>query len=320
MASVSNASATLIKNGSKQQVGTANLDPHEWDFKDVPGDQLEACYLYEYAREFFKSSKHLQNIQKKWNNSANRLEAYETCRKALDLLRTRCENFPYINFDYFPKSTWQDLPDFPKGVPKVMRKNLRQSLADDVNDWSKRFRKSRFDRLSIGTLREFEPPNVHSLEHFQEMHEVMHREQDLGNTEYGFFAVNWDFKNSQIIESFTHWLSDQREARKAIGLREAKRTVSRGAFSDKLNWLGALRVKNYYPHKKDLVDYSDTNLKVDAPYSHYPDLLDAAKRATEEIKQLFPTQWSEKDFQRRQAEKERNRKKKHTLPNLEAIL
>jgi hypothetical protein len=94
--------------------------------------------------------------------------------------------------------------------------------------------------------------------------------------------------------------------------------ISRGAFRDKLNWLGALRVKNYYRHK-DLVDHADTNIKPDAPYCHYPDLLDAANKAKKEIDRLFPSQWSEKDFLRRQAEKERNRKK-HTWFIPESIL
>jgi hypothetical protein len=140
---------------------------------------------------------------------------------------------------------------------------------------------------------------------FKDYHKLFHEilgNQDMGNTEYGFFAINWDFQNSQIVEAFTHWLNDQREARRAIGMREAKHTVSRGAFRDKLNRLGALRVKNHYRHK-DLVDYGDTNLKVAAPYSHYPDLLDAAKKAEDEMAKLFPGAWNEAAWRCKQKQK-----------------
>jgi hypothetical protein len=44
------------------------LHENEWSFDDVPKEQLEACYLYEYAREFFKTSKHLQGFFKEWND------------------------------------------------------------------------------------------------------------------------------------------------------------------------------------------------------------------------------------------------------------
>jgi len=212
----------------KQQVSTKAFDPHEWDFKEVPGGQLEACYLYEYAREFFKSSKHLQKFEKEWSDPTKRQTA--ALRKACDLLRTRCNNFPYIDFDYFPKIAWQDLPVLPKTACRGFDINLRQDATDHVNEWATRHRKNRSARLHIETLQQCEPPNIRTIEAFRDYHEFFHgilEREDLGNTEYGFFAVNWDFKNSQIVEAFKHWLNEQREARRASGLKEAKIIISR---------------------------------------------------------------------------------------------
>jgi len=60
-----------------------------------------------------------------------------------------------------------------------------------------------------------------------------------------------------------------------------------------------LTVKAHYRHR-ELVHYADTKLKVDAPYSHLPDLREAAQKAKEEIEKLFPKKWSEADFWRRE--------------------
>jgi hypothetical protein len=67
------------------------LHEHEWKFDGVPKEQLEACYLYEYAREFFKSSKHLQGFYEEWNdpNGKRKGKYLEAWHKAMDLLRTR---------------------------------------------------------------------------------------------------------------------------------------------------------------------------------------------------------------------------------------
>jgi hypothetical protein len=109
-------------------------------------------------------------------------------------------------------------------------------------------------------------------------------------------------------------LNNQREARKVIGLKEAKQTISRGAFRDKLNWLGALRVKNHYPYK-DLVEYPGGRIKLGsnplehAPYSHYPDLCKTARKAEQEIAKMFPKDWSEAEWKRKEQESEELRTK-----------
>jgi hypothetical protein len=303
------ADKTASSVGDTQQP----LREHEWKFDGVPKEQLEACYLYEYAREFFNSSKHLQRFLKEWNNPNRQRtgKALMARRKALDLLRTRCENLPYIDFDFFPNTAWQDLPVLPRTEYRGFEIDLRQEATEQVNEWAARNRKCHSDRLHIETLRESAPPNIRTIEAFRRYHDIfndMWGKQDLSNTEYGFFAINWNFKNSQIVNAFTDWLSDQRKARKDIGLKDAKPTVSRGGFADKLKWLGALRVFEFYKkHRrlKEWVSYPDQMLNINAPYCYYPDLLDAAKKATKEINRLFPSQWSEKDFWHRQAETDR---------------
>jgi len=51
MAGVSNTLARPTKKEIKQQVVTANPDPHEWDFRGVNPDHLDAILFYEKERE-----------------------------------------------------------------------------------------------------------------------------------------------------------------------------------------------------------------------------------------------------------------------------
>ena len=274
------------KSSNGSQAATGDLDPHEWDFKNVYNDEKEACYLYEAAREFYNTSQHLQKLKCKWAASLKRKSVAGSLawNQALDLLRKNFSNFPDVGFKYFPEIAWRKLPD-----------RERRQAADSVNEWTARHKKNHADRLHMETLRQCEPPNIRSAEAFKHYHELFHGViggQDLGNTEYGYLAVNWNFKNSQIIEAMTRWLKQQRAARKAGGLNDAKPIKSRDGFKDKLNRLGALRIKNHY-RKKQLVNYGDTNLKFNLPYSHYQDLCDAAKRAGQEIARMFPKKWDE---------------------------
>ncbi len=325
--------ADMKRSGGKNKISGITQQPLsalEWNFTAVPDDQLEACYLYEYAREFSKTSKHFKKFQKEWNHPANKPNGtyLMALGKIWDLLQAICKNFPYINLDYFPKTVWQDLPILPETAQRGFIINLRQEATEYVNGWASRHRKRHSDRLHIETLRQCEPPNIYSIEAFRDYHEFFHdtlSKQDLGNTEYGFFAIDWNFKNSQIIEALTDWLNNQREARKVIGLKEAKQTISRGAFRDKLNWLGALRVKNHYPYK-DLVEYPDGRIKLNsnplerAPYSHYPDLCKAARKAEQEIAKMFPKDWSEAEWKRKEQESEELRAKYgFRLPSLEEL-
>jgi hypothetical protein len=139
--------------------------------------------------------------------------------------------------------------------------------------------------LTINTLRELEPANEASIEAFAYVHELL-SDEELDQTEYGFFAINWNYPDGEIESAFKSWLNEQRGERTKRGLTEIKhRKTARGGFRDKLRWLGALRVINHYPPGKladlpiKVVDNPSWWLKVPAPYSYLPDLYEAAKKA-----------------------------------------
>ncbi|MCW5555479.1 MAG: hypothetical protein KIS67_25365, partial [Verrucomicrobiae bacterium] len=189
------------------------LADHEWNFADpkaLPNDEIEACYLYEYAREFYKGSVALQKLRRKWEQSnkhgdAKGLEAWE---QACDLLSAKCGFFPTIRFDFYPHTPWHDLPTDGR---EPSRKSWRKNLAKDVNDWVERLRKSPFDRLYMATLRQLEPLDSGPSDMLDLIAGRLPRRQELSeayalaaskfemwnlrrppseHTEYGLFLIN----------------------------------------------------------------------------------------------------------------------------------
>ncbi len=200
-------------------------------------------------------------------------EAYDNFRKAMK----KCfHDYPAISYEWFPKQPWQ-----------ALNKEIRQTHSDEVKEGLHHYWNNLpHGKLSIHTLRELEGANVKAIGSFQWTHECLHQEE-ISETEYGFFAINWNHDNSDIKDAFGKWLTEQRNERQQRGLTGIKHIKkSRGGFKDRLNWLGALRVVEFYPAAM-LTDYPDSNLKIDAPYSHAPDLYENAKKAREYLRNLI---------------------------------
>jgi hypothetical protein len=243
----------------------------EWDFNSIPKGEVEACFIYEYARELTKRSPRLLDLRA-WakagssapKRSSNGKKAYSEFGK----LMLACFPYMVLKFDdWFPNTSWQKLDQ-----------NVRSRLVEDLNyRLHDCFKSLPYHKLSIHTLRHLEAVNVRSIEIFRCFHDI--GKADLSQTEYGFFAINWNYPDPEIQRVFAKWLLEQRKEREKRGLSKIKhKPKGRGGFRDRLNWLGALHVKEHY-QKKQLVDHADHYLKVATPYGHLPDLYEAAKKA-----------------------------------------
>ncbi|MEO8351711.1 MAG: hypothetical protein ABI680_08265 [Chthoniobacteraceae bacterium] len=262
----------------------------EWHFDAVPPDHLEACYSYEYSRELVRRWMRLTRLfaiwRERWQKpkgDPDRLKGYGTFRLIHKILSRRFCDFPPVFYEFFPEVCWQDLSE-----------EQRADMAQWVRDgWEHHKRQLRSDRINISTLRELEPSNIKSLRTFAFVNEIL-GERDFDQTEYGFFAIDWSFEKNDIVTAFEKWLVEQSRERETLGLnKQKKRKGGRGGFKDKLRWLGALRVREHF-RADELTDYPDTNLKVDAPYSHSPDLYEAAAKAEDLIDRLRSARVSQK--------------------------
>jgi hypothetical protein len=229
---------------AKRPLEKADLDRKEWCFKSIPKREIDACYSYEYLRELARRP--------------HRIEAVAEFRKVMTHWLFVA---PALLEDCDPNISWQELD-------QKMRSALVQIHTNFRSDGSLKMEpeKELDDReLEITNIKRFR----HRCESWQDKF-------DRERTEYGFFAINWRYGDREIKRTFAEWLSDQREE---VGWTEIDyKTKARGGSMDRLNWLGARRVVKHY-RKTQLVDYADTNLKVDAPYSHLPDLYKNAKKA-----------------------------------------
>lgn len=264
--------AKVLPQGKRDELG-----PAEWDFRSIARTEVEACFIYEYARELLNPRLVELRAQAKDDLAAPKATA-ETPKEGSPAGQfgvLMCACFPYMasKFDkWFPDTPWQKLDE-----------NVRSTLVDDLHEavcnYLKRLPRH---KLSIYTAEQLALFNVSSFDIFQLCHDV--GQQDVSQTEYGFFAINWNHADAEIERLFANWLSEQRNGRHKRGLPGVKyKPKGRGGFRDQLNWLGALRVRERYLNS-ELVDHSNPNradhyLVVAAPYSHLPDLYENAKKA-----------------------------------------
>ena len=267
-----------------KQTNPPPLAETEWNFESVPPDELEACYFYEYSREYFKQSRVLLDLHKRWADQVhcNFPAAWQEFEKAVKIFEANGKGRAIFDFRTFPHVSWQDLRKLPQSDSWPVEFGIDEGKERQGK------REYKGDRFHIETLAQLAPASIKSLPTWIYYHEFFRQGQDLSNTEYGFVAINWDYPLSEIRRAFSEWLKERTRERKSEPKFLPK---SRGGFKDRLHWLGALRVKKHYRYR-DLVDYDDSNLKVEAPCSHYPDLLKNADKAVRLIAEMFP---SEKD-------------------------
>jgi len=275
-----------VKTKQSRSANKAELAQTEWDFREIPKAEIEACFIYEYARELARRSPRILDLLAKWKTSWSALkntpERYEGRKAGKELTKTMTTCFPdfpsiILGTDRFPDTSW-----------RALDQKVRAEMVEQINKglhhyWSR----LPFDKLHIQTLRQLEAANVRSIETFRCIHETP-RNEDLSQTEYGFFAIDWNYPDPAIERAFGKWLSEQRKDREKRGLTEIKhKPKGRGGLWDRLNWLGALRVAEHYP-RKQLVEYPKTRLKINAPpYYHLPDLYEGASKARKLLGRLL---------------------------------
>jgi len=268
-----------VKTQQRPKAEKGELDRNEWDFRSIPKSEIEACFIYEYARELARQSPRISAlfaIGQIGCSAGKNTPRFDEGRQAyIRNIMTACfPEFPTINEDWFPDTPWEGLGQ-----------EVRSGLVKEVNNSPQHYWNSLpIHKLRIETIKFAK--NVGTNGTFRHVREPF-REEDISQIESGFLKINWNYPDGELKRAFAKWLSEERKDREKRGLTEIKyQPKGRGGFRDRLNWLGALRVKKHYP-KRQLVDHADTNLKVDAPYCHLPDLLKCAKKAAKLLDMLL---------------------------------
>ena len=274
------ASGTIKARGGQ-------LSDKEWNFSEVPPDEEETCFLYEYGREMTNQwprlKRHISLLFELMSLKAPkghplRGKWMRTSEKIHDIFERRFGDFPFevknsADSKGFPETCYQDLD-------KRQRARLKRMVVEGSHHYHVGHA---MNRIKIQTSRELDLMNIKTLRHFAHFHEVF-SDNETDKTEYGFFAIDWNYGNPEIVSAFKSWLDEQRKAH-GFGA-PVLRKKSRGGFSDKLTCLGALRiVDNYSP--EEFGDYPNkVKGKAKALYSNLPELYAAAKKARMLVKKL----------------------------------
>jgi hypothetical protein len=271
-----------VKTKQPPKAKKGKLDRKEWDFRKIPKSEIETCFIYEYSRELARRSPRILALFAQWQagrragertpQSSKGTEAYKEFRKMM----TACfPDFPDINEDWFPDTSWQRLDE-----------NVRSRLVKEVKSGPQHYlNSSSSNKLSARTFK-FEKPSEMGCE-WRSVPEPF-RQEDISHIEHSTLAINWLYPDAALKRAFAEWLSQQRKDRERRGLIEIKyKPKGRGGLRDKLRCLGALRVVNHY-RTNQLVEYKlqDSKLKVAAPYRYSPDLYKNAKKARELVKMM----------------------------------
>ena len=233
------------------------LDRKEWDFDQIPADQLEACFCYEYGRELTKQWPRLLKLLSIMKVRAtlpgghrDASKETKTFRLIRKILLHRFGAFPTVLLGFFPDTCWESLD------------SERRSIAVEQVKGYERGR--RYNRITIKMLKESELLDINSLRELA-YHQDPYSFEALDQTAYCGISINLTYSDSEITKEFRLSLKAVREEherlRSPIMHRALSRMVAsvikpaelvkhqkkgRGGYRDKLRWLGALRVVRYY--------------------------------------------------------------------------
>ena len=289
----------------------------EWYFNGIPDDEVQACYLYEFARELIRENEKVRALYE-------RLESVHQKKaiKALTLVFGAPYQIPLIRKDML-KKPWQDLPqrdrkhaviaakgheaivevmrtqggiELPNKEPSPMRCSLlaldeSEFLTMKIPSHSPIQEDEKIERHSelldgfVGWL----PPVKNCTERgldfmFNTLYPMSERGEDFSNVRFGIFAIDFDETVEAITNRFKEWLISQ----KRVGDHEKKdesgwdNTVA--SYRRKLKCLGVKRLSLTQLSDQDLISKLEKSGKL--PYKNKPEWSNARKSFAENLQQF----------------------------------
>jgi hypothetical protein len=267
----------------------------EWDFREVPPEQIEACFLYEYARE---SSK-IRELSKWFENATFDHSDYQDDPEYFQIsrLNPRCAWLlsliaPHLRLAETP---WQ----------LIDKKKIRGGFGGGAKTF--RFLASwevgcvKWDELG-SNYPDDKPTSFYTGD----------------GCEWACIEIDWDVDFSIIKADAIAWLEERLKA-KGLVAKKGRHAKKSSYWQDGLRQLGALRLLAHYPLKK-AIEISKGYQKKDSIYSGYIDSEGrpahqtawdkACKSAVEVFQNTFGFQKSEKpicwDLWQKRRRKNRN--------------
>ena len=271
-----------LPNKHQMNATGKKLPREEWDFEDrnkLPDDQLHACFLHEFGREYVNESPRLARMLSDYRRLENlpkrdkrRREGRKRFKEIFELLGTSNPSFVY-DLD-FPRTPWQSLS-----------RSIRDEISKHLNQFEHSFIKSFLESISVRVtllrdLPEWAEAGVKDFDTWSLVDSCYFREGQ--RREYGFFAIDWSFPDTQIKAIFAQWLKEKRGDKRAS---ESQRGVIKERQN--LNALGAKRLLEAGFTAEQAINYTQKFLK--DCQGHPCPLYDAPRTWYEAKNQMVPT-------------------------------
>jgi hypothetical protein len=235
---------------------SGELPRHEWDFEDrkaLPDEELDACFLHEFGREFAKTSPKLKRVLARLSRIEQLPKGHPARANWVDLFKKANEivgwHMVLLETSVFPQTPWQDLPaswrkKWASAVSKsVQAPALKQSLCLTLRLLRDFYPEELLAQQKEGTP---EPATLKKVLQYAELGSALLKEWMVldacahgaeDQRDYGFIAINWNYTNDELSAHFRRWLVQARGNRSAS---EDKRGTNRKR--QHLKALGAKRL------------------------------------------------------------------------------
>ena len=221
--------------GKKAKGNAVILPRQEWDFSKVPTDELEACYFYEFAREFIRNSsvfrEKVQEIGRSWNAPKGGGKSRGWLGLALNFSNSASKSRnPLLGSIYFPElveTPWQQLGDLDEP--------WKAYFMDIAKKWE---HPSNAHPFAASLKLELERDRAKSEESWEKWAFVeRHWHKTSKSHDLGWFSIDWDYRDEVLKAAFARFLEEGRPT--GTGTRDDRGKIRR--FTD-LKHLGAKRL------------------------------------------------------------------------------
>jgi hypothetical protein len=227
----------------------SDLPSFEWNFESVPAEELEICFHYEYTREHAKHSNRWHELTKRSKNEKFVFSA-ESLKKISSIFG-QGKHLHFIFNSSFATTPWQALDK------QTRRDEAKQFTLDKLSAQNFQEYISLFVALQRD-LPENAPAGVMNFDSWVLLDKCFHDEYD--QREYGFFAINWNYTDGQLIDEFKKWLATKRGDHSPSASQRGRRKQRLH-----LRALGAKRLLESGFTVVEAMNYTETILGKDKP-------------------------------------------------------
>jgi hypothetical protein len=196
------------------------IAPEEWNFEDkkrLPDAELDACFLYEYARERARLSPLWQSSVKEIVKLSSLPKGHPEKDKYFDLFERLRSVFGSVSL-FWECST----PDFATRPWQSFNPEQRRKLVEQHtrNKWES-FQDSIALRITLlRDLPEYAAAGVDDFDTWMITDKCFF--DGKAQRDQGFIAINWDNTDDVLKAKFTAWLNEKRGNRKAMKSLQGK--------------------------------------------------------------------------------------------------